>query len=108
MSGAAAARVMGADQQRLARALRDAPIRTKSPLMKVAQFLATSPDRLPQAYAEEFRKLQAHAPAMGWPFVQRRMRAELGDNWQARFKSFEHEAAAAASLGQVHRAEALD
>lgn len=76
--------------------------------MKVAQLLATVPDLLPEAYAEEFRKLQAHAPPMGWPFVQRRMRAELGEDWQGKFASFEREAAAAASLGQVHRAAAHD
>jgi len=76
--------------------------------MKVAQLLSTIPDLLPQAYAEEFRKLQAHAPAMGWPFVQRRMRAELGETWETKFARFEHEAAAAASLGQVHRAVAHD
>ena len=35
-------------------------------------------------------------------------RAELGPDWQKRFASFEHEAARAASLGQVHRATALD
>jgi predicted unusual protein kinase regulating ubiquinone biosynthesis (AarF/ABC1/UbiB family) len=108
MSGAVGARIMGADQKRLAQALRAALGRSKGPLMKVAQLLATIPDFLPEAYAEEFRKLQAHAPAMGWPFVQRRMRAELGPDWQTKFKSFEHEAAAAASLGQVHRAVAHD
>jgi predicted unusual protein kinase regulating ubiquinone biosynthesis (AarF/ABC1/UbiB family) len=108
MSGAVGARLMGADQTRLAQALRAALGRSKGPLMKVAQLLATIPDLLPQAYAEEFRKLQAHAPAMGWPFVQRRMRAELGPDWQTKFRSFEHEAAAAASLGQVHRAVAHD
>ena len=42
---------------------------------------------------------------MGWLFVKRRMAAELGADWQKKFKSFDHEAAAAASLGQVHRAE---
>lgn len=99
---------MGADQTRLAQALRAALGKSKGPLMKVAQLLATIPDLLPEAYAEEFRKLQAQAPAMGWPFVQRRMRAELGPDWQTKFKSFEHEAAAAASLGQVHRAVAHD
>jgi predicted unusual protein kinase regulating ubiquinone biosynthesis (AarF/ABC1/UbiB family) len=78
------------------------------PLMKVAQLLATIPDLLPQTYAEEFRKLQAQAPPMGWPFVQRRMRAELGLDWESKFASFEREAAAAASLGQVHRATAHD
>jgi predicted unusual protein kinase regulating ubiquinone biosynthesis (AarF/ABC1/UbiB family) len=108
MSTVAAARVAGGDQVALAKALRQALGRSKGPLMKVAQLLATIPDLLPQAYAEEFRKLQAHAPPMGWPFVQRRMRAELGEDWQAKFASFEREAAAAASLGQVHRAVAHD
>lgn len=108
MSGAVGARVMGADQPALARAVRQALGHSKGPLMKVAQLLSTIPDLLPQAYAEEFRKLQAHAPAMGWPFVQRRMRAELGEDWETKFASFEREAAAAASLGQVHRAVAHD
>ena len=108
ISGAVIARASGADQAKLARVLREALGRSKGPLMKVAQLLATIPDLLPQAYAEEFRKLQANAPPMGWPFVQRRMRAELGEGWEARFQSFEREAAAAASLGQVHRAVAPD
>jgi predicted unusual protein kinase regulating ubiquinone biosynthesis (AarF/ABC1/UbiB family) len=108
MSGAMGARMMGADQKALAIAMRQALGRSKGPLMKVAQLLATIPDLLPQAYSEEFRKLQAHAPAMGWPFVQRRMRAELGTEWQSQFARFEREAAAAASLGQVHRAESHD
>jgi predicted unusual protein kinase regulating ubiquinone biosynthesis (AarF/ABC1/UbiB family) len=36
------------------------------------------------------------------------MAAELGPDWERRFRHFEHEAAAAASLGQVHRATGLD
>ncbi|HEY9537857.1 MAG TPA: AarF/UbiB family protein [Kiloniellaceae bacterium] len=80
----------------------------KGPLMKAAQILATIPDALPREYAEELRQLQSDAPPMGWPFVKRRMRSELGAGWEARFKTFEHEAAAAASLGQVHRAAGLD
>lgn len=108
MSGAVAARVAGKDQAALAKALRVALGNSKGPLMKVAQLLSTIPDLLPQAYADEFRKLQAHAPPMGWPFVSRRMRAELGENWETKFRSFEREAAAAASLGQVHRAVAHD
>jgi predicted unusual protein kinase regulating ubiquinone biosynthesis (AarF/ABC1/UbiB family) len=108
MSGAVVARATGADQTALAKSLRQALGRSKGPLMKVAQLLATIPDLLPQAYAEEFRKLQAHAPPMGWPFVQRRMRAELGEDWETKFASFERTAAAAASLGQVHRATAHD
>jgi predicted unusual protein kinase regulating ubiquinone biosynthesis (AarF/ABC1/UbiB family) len=80
----------------------------KGPLMKVAQLLATIPDALPKEYADELAALQSNAPAMGWAFVRRRMATELGPHWQSKFKSFEHEAAHAASLGQVHRAVALD
>ncbi|MCK5274154.1 MAG: AarF/ABC1/UbiB kinase family protein, partial [Alphaproteobacteria bacterium] len=80
----------------------------KGPLMKVAQLLATIPDALPAEYAAELAQLQAHAPSMGWPFVRRRMAAELGPDWRARFAEFDREAAHAASLGQVHRAVGLD
>lgn len=76
----------------------------KGPMMKVAQFLSTVPDALPPEYAKELATLQANAPPMGWPFVRRRMASELGPDWERRFASFEREAAAAASLGQVHRA----
>jgi predicted unusual protein kinase regulating ubiquinone biosynthesis (AarF/ABC1/UbiB family) len=76
----------------------------KGPLMKVAQIMSTIPDALPKEYVAELAQLQADAPPMGWPFVKRRMASELGSNWQKRFSSFEHAAAAAASLGQVHRA----
>ena len=80
----------------------------KGPMMKVAQLLATIPDALPPEYANELMKLQSNAPPMGWAFVKRRMSAELGAGWQQKFKSFEHHPAAAASLGQVHRATAAD
>ncbi len=77
----------------------------KGPLMKAAQILATIPDALPREYAEQLQQLQSNAPSMGWHFVRRRMRTELGPAWESRFASFGREAAAAASLGQVHRAE---
>jgi len=80
----------------------------KGPLMKVAQILATVPDVLPDEYLVELAKLQTSAPSMGWAFVRRRMSTELGADWQSHFQSFEREAAAAASLGQVHRAVASD
>lgn len=80
----------------------------KGPLMKVAQILSTIPDALPDEYAQELSQLQANAPPMGWSFVRRRMAGELGPDWQGKFASFGQEAAAAASLGQVHRATLPD
>ncbi|MEX2647609.1 MAG: AarF/UbiB family protein [Alphaproteobacteria bacterium] len=96
------------DRSRYAGDLREALGGLKGPLMKVAQLLSTIPDALPNEYVIELAQLQTNAPAMGWPFVKRRMTAELGPNWERRFRRFEHEAAAAASLGQVHRAEGPD
>ena len=80
----------------------------KGPIMKVAQLMSTIPDLLPPEYVEELQKLQSEAPPMGWAFVKRRMTAELGADWQKKFAAFEHHPAAAASLGQVHRARSLD
>ena len=76
----------------------------KGPIMKVAQILSTIPDAIPEEYAKKLSMLQAEAPSMGWLFVKRRMRTELGINWQDKFKYFDKEAIKAASLGQVHKA----
>lgn len=98
----------GGDDAENARLFREALGNLRGPMMKLAQMLSTIPDALPADYASELAQLQANAPPMGWPFVKRRMAAELGPNWLSRFASFERNAAAAASLGQVHRAETLD
>jgi predicted unusual protein kinase regulating ubiquinone biosynthesis (AarF/ABC1/UbiB family) len=96
------------DRARHANDLREALGGIKGPLMKVAQLLATIPEALPEDYSRELVTLQADAPAMGWNFVKRRMAGELGADWESRFGTFEHQAAHAASLGQVHRAQAKD
>lgn len=105
-----AERVLGVrgDPGKQAVALRQALGGLKGPLMKVAQILSTIPDALPREYALELAQLQSNAPQMGWPFVKRRMAAELGPDWQKKFAAFEHEAAAAASLGQVHQATGVN
>jgi predicted unusual protein kinase regulating ubiquinone biosynthesis (AarF/ABC1/UbiB family) len=96
------------DQQKNAAQLAAALGGLKGPLMKVAQLISTIPDAIPPEYAAELAQLQNQAPAMGWPFVRRRMAAELGPDWRAKFESFGEQAAAAASLGQVHKAQSLD
>ena len=63
----------------------------KGPIMKVAQILSTIPEAIPEEYAKKLSMLQAEAPSMGWLFVKRRMRAELGDDWQKKFIKFEIE-----------------
>ena len=98
---------MAIDRDRHASDLRVALGGLKGPLMKVAQLLSTIPDALPKEYVAELIQLQSNAPAMGWPFVKRRMASELGPDWEGRFAAFER-TAAAASLGQVHRATLPD
>ena len=109
--GGLAARVAGQrylgidlDRDRHAAELREALGGLKGPLMKVAQIMSTVPDMLPEEYTRELAGLQSNAPSMGWLFVRRRMASELGADWRDKFRSFEREATAAASLGQVHRA----
>ncbi len=96
------------DREQHASDLRAALGGLKGPLMKVAQILATIPDALPKEYVNELSHLQADAPSMGWLFVKRRMKAELGENWLTNFKDFDKQASAAASLGQVHFAKSID
>lgn len=113
--GSVAARVAGSrlfgldlDRQKNAAELARALGGLKGPIMKAAQLLSTIPEALPPEYARELAQLQSQAPPMGPAFVRRRMQAELGPDWQQRFRSFEAQSSASASLGQVHKAVTHD
>src|SRR4051794_41584191 len=80
------------DRERHAADLKSALGGIKGPLMKVAQLLATIPDALPDEYVRELVTLQANAPAMGWPFVRRRMAGGIRPGWPSRLGGFARQA----------------
>ena len=80
----------------------------KGGAMKVGQWMsameAALPEQLAGPYAESLTRLQEAAPAMPKRTVHRVLSESLGKDWQERFDDFADEPAAAASIGQVHRA----
>lgn len=79
----------------------------KGGAMKFGQALSVYEAAIPEEYAAPYRqaltKLQNAAPPMSTAAVHRVLDEQLGTAWRDRFTSFEDEAAAAASIGQVHR-----
>jgi len=67
-------------------------------------FEAAMPEDLAGPYRATLTKLQDAAPPMPASVVHAVLVAELGPRWRQKFLSFEDKPAAAASIGQVHRA----
>ena len=67
-------------------------------------FEAALPDEIAGPYRETLTRLQDAAPPMPPGVVHRVLEAELGDAWREQLPTFEDVPAAAASIGQVHRA----
>jgi predicted unusual protein kinase regulating ubiquinone biosynthesis (AarF/ABC1/UbiB family) len=86
----------------------------KGAAMKLGQFASFIdtefiPDEYREIYQEQLAKLRTDAPAMPWEKVEKVLVEEYeGEPLSEMFAEFEHEAFAAASIGQVHRAELLD
>jgi predicted unusual protein kinase regulating ubiquinone biosynthesis (AarF/ABC1/UbiB family) len=80
----------------------------KGGAMKLGQALSIFEAALPPELAEPYRatltRLQESAPPLPAGTVHRVLAADMGADWRSRFSSFEDTAAAAASIGQVHRA----
>ncbi len=73
-------------------------------IMKIGQVLGTYPDVAPAQFFDLLSRLQFEAPAMHFSLLREHVLSELGAEPEEAFESFETEAFAAASLGQVHRA----
>ncbi|MDF2967275.1 MAG: AarF/ABC1/UbiB kinase family protein [Nocardioidaceae bacterium] len=67
-------------------------------------FEAALPDELAGPYRETLTRLQDAAPPMDRTAVHTMLAQELGPRWRKLFLSFDDDPAAAASIGQVHRA----
>jgi len=85
----------------------------KGAAMKIGQLASfIDTEFLPPEYAEiyqrELAKLRTSAPPMPWKEVARVIEEDYGEPVSEHFAEFEHEAFAAASIGQVHRAKLLD
>lgn len=77
--------------------------------MKLGQLLSMQGQEvLPGSLSEILSELQNQAHLMPDTQVRAVLRRELGSGWERRFAEFDFEPLAAASIGQVHAAEASD
>ena len=73
--------------------------------MKLIQMLSMRGELFPSEVMDILSVVQSSVPPMEYPLIKRQLRRELGANPKRVFGRFEKHAFAAASLGQVHRAE---
>nr|WP_316435619.1 AarF/ABC1/UbiB kinase family protein [Leptolyngbya sp. NK1-12] len=73
--------------------------------IKVGQMFSTRADLFPIEYVEELSKLQDKVPAFSYEQVERIIEQDFGRTIPELYRSFDPIPLAAASLGQVHRAQ---
>ncbi|MFF2850797.1 ABC1 kinase family protein [Streptomyces sp. NPDC058001] len=107
--GGKSAEIVGRElQQRTAEQLFKVLGELKGGAMKFGQALSVFESALPEEVAGPYRaaltKLQEAAPPMPTRTVHTVLAERMGEDWRALFLEFEDKPAAAASIGQVHRA----
>ncbi len=80
----------------------------KGAVMKVGQIASQTQDLLPKEFSQALQKLQKEAPPMPYEMIRQQILRELGSDPDVLFRRFDREPYAAASIGQVHRAQLQD
>ncbi|MEQ9234700.1 MAG: AarF/ABC1/UbiB kinase family protein [Coleofasciculus sp. E2-BRE-01] len=85
--------------------IRDTFLELGPTFIKVGQLFSTRSDLFPGEYVEELSKLQDRVPAFNYDQVEAIVKKDLGKSVSELFDNFDPIPLAAASLGQVHKAQ---
>jgi predicted unusual protein kinase regulating ubiquinone biosynthesis (AarF/ABC1/UbiB family) len=94
--------------QRSAERLYALCVELRGGVLKLGQFASSRMDLLPDAYVAALGRLQDRVPPAPARAIVRRLARELGPDSADRFRSFDPQPLAAASLAQVHAATLAD